>query len=545
MHKKLLLSAVIASLCGATSANAAGGFTSAFQWTFNHTAANGSNSMGSEIVSYDSVNNRLWVAGTDANQLNVGLGGIDILNLNGTLASSFSTKDLGGINSVAVKNGQAAIAITAPVKTDAGRVQLYNASTYAKLADVTVGANPDAVIYTPDGSRLLVANEAEPSSYLIGASGDPVGSVSIINTSTYNTQTAGFDSFNAQAAALKASGVRLTGPNATVAQDLEPEYIAVSADGTKAYATLQEANSVAIIDIASATVTGIKALGLKDHSLAGNGLDASDRDGTGTTVLNGNIQNWNVMGMYMPDGIVNFTNNGNQFYVTANEGDSRADWPGGNDEVRVGALLPAKIDSALNATLTAAHGADWQTNNDKLNRLTVSSTSGDTDGDGDLDQLQVFGARSFSILDENGNRVFDSGDQLEQIIKASYPSLWDDTRSDNKGPEPEGAVIGKVNGRDLLFLGLERSNATMVWDLTNLNDVKFLDMLFTTGDVGPEGLSFFTNNDGSFLAVSSEVSETTSLYRVNVAAVPVPAAAWLFGTGLIGLLGSARKRKSA
>ncbi len=497
--------------------------------------------MGSEIVSYDSVNDRLWVAGTDANQANIGLGGIDILNFNGTLANSFSTQALGGINSVAVKNGQAAIAITAPTKTDAGLVRLYNANTFAALADVIVGANPDSVIYTPDGSRLLVANEAEPNSYNNNTftSVDPVGSVSIINTSTYGVQTAGFDSFNAQAAALKASGVRLTGPNATVAQDLEPEYIAISADGTKAYATLQEANSVAIIDIASATVTGIKALGLKDHSLAGNGLDVSDRDGSGTAVLNGNIQNWNVMGMYMPDGIANFTNNGNQFYVTANEGDSRGDWPGGDDEVRVGA---ATIDSALNASLTAAHGADWKTNNDKLNRLTVS-TSGDTDGDGDLDQLQVFGARSFSILDENGNRVFDSGDQLEQIIKASYSSLWDDGRSDNKGPEPEGAVVGKVNGRDLLFLGLERSNAIMIWDLTNLADIQFLDMLFTPGDKGPEGLSFFTNSLGSFLAVSNEISETTSLYSVS--AVPVPAAAWLFGSGLLGLLASARKRTKA
>ena len=539
MQKKLLLPAIIAALCVSTSANAANGFLTEFQWTFNHTAANGSNSMGSEIVSYDSVNNRLWVAGTDANQANVGLGGVDILNVDGTLASSFSTQALGGINSVAVKNGQAAIAITAPVKTDAGLVKLYNAANYETLASLTVGANPDSVIYTPDGSRLLVANEAEPSSYLIGASGDPVGSVSIINTTTYGVQTAGFESFNDQAAALKASGVRLTGPNATVAQDLEPEYIAVSADGTKAYATLQEANSVAIIDVASATVTSVKALGLKDHSLAGNGLDVSDRDGAGTAVLNGNIQNWNVKGLYMPDGIANFTNNGNQYYVTANEGDSRADWPGGNDEVRVGS---ATIDAALDATLTAAHGADWKTNNDKLNRLTVS-TSGDTDGDGDLDELQVFGARSFSILDQNGDRVFDSGDQLEQIIKASYPSLWDDLRSDNKGPEPEGAVIGKVNDKDLLFLGLERSNSVMIWDLTNLNDVKFIDMLFAPGDVGPEGLTFFNNNNGSFLAVSNEVSETTTLFKVS--AVPVPSAVWLFGTGLIGLLGSLRKRKSA
>jgi len=108
--------------------------------------------MGSEIVSYDSVNNRLWVAGTDANQANVGLGGIDILNLDGTLASSFSTKDLGGINSVAVKNNQAAVAITAPEKTNPGLVRFFDAATFTKLADVTVGVNPDAVTFMPNGA---------------------------------------------------------------------------------------------------------------------------------------------------------------------------------------------------------------------------------------------------------------------------------------------------------------------------------------------------------------------------------------------------------
>lgn len=94
--------------------------------------------------------------------------------------------------------------------------------------------------------------------------------------------------------------------------------------------------------------------------------------------------------------------------------------------------------------------------------------------------------------------------------------MWDDARSDNKGPEPESAVIGKVNGRDLLFLGLERSNAVMVWDLTNLNQIEFLEVMYTQGNVGPEGLCFFTNKKGSFLAVANEVSETTSLYRVSI-----------------------------
>jgi 3-phytase len=521
MHKKLLLSAAIAALCVTTSANAANGFLAEHQWTFKHTLANGSNSMGSEIVSYDSVNNRLWVAGTDANQLNVGLGGIDILNLDGTLAGSFATQLLGGINSVAVKNGQAAIAITAPVKTNPGLVRFFDAATFTKLADVTVGANPDAVTFTPNGSRLLVANEGEPSSYLVGPSGDPEGSISIINVNTHKVKTADFSRYNTKADKLKAKGVRLTGPNATVSQDLEPEYIAVNHNGKQAFVTLQEANAVAIIDIASATVTDIKPMGLKDHSLPGKGLDASDQDGAGDNSLMGNIQNWNIKGMYMPDGIASFTQKGNQFYVTANEGDSRADWDGGNDEVRVGSAI---VDPSLNAQLTALHGADWKTNNDKLKRLTISSTSGDLDGDGDLDELQVFGARSFSILNEKGKRVFDSGDQLEQIIKgliianpgnASYAALWDDKRSDNKGPEPESAVIGKVNGRDLLFLGLERSNAIMVWDLSDLEHIRFLDIMFVAGDVGPEGLSFFKNDQGSFLAVANEVSATTSLYRVS------------------------------
>ncbi len=523
----------------ATGASAAL-FSSSHAWTFNHTAANGSNSMGSEIVAFDATNERLWVAGTDANQANVGLGGVDVLDLSGNLVLSFSTRVLGGINSVAVKNNQAAIALTAPTKTDPGLVRFFNAGTFAQLADVTVGANPDAVTYTPDGSRLLVANEGEPLSYLVGPSGDPEGSVSIINSTTFLAQTAGFSGLNGQAAALKAAGVRLNGPNASVAQDLEPEYIAISADGKTAVATLQEANSLAFIDIDTAAVVGIKPLGLKDHSLPGNGLDASDQDGPGAAARNGNIQNWNVFGLYMPDGIASFNKAGQQFYITANEGDSRADWPGGNDEFRIG--NPAlTIDPALNAALTAAHGADWKTNNDKLSRLNATNT-GDTDGDGDQDRIEIFGGRSFSILDAAGNRVFDSGDQLEQIIKAQFPGLWDDGRSDNKGPEPESAVVGNINGVDLLFLGLERSNAIMVWDISNFQNIQFLDMLFTRGDVGPEGLSFFNSSQGSFLAVANEVSETTSLYRVN-AQVPAPSALSVL-VGALLLAAGVRRRRS-
>ncbi|MEM9173085.1 MAG: hypothetical protein AAGA84_10310 [Pseudomonadota bacterium] len=42
-----------------------------------------------------------------------------------------------------------------------------------------------------------------------------------------------------------------------------------------------------------------------------------------------------------------------------------------------------------------------------------------------------------------------------------------DSRSDDKGPEPEGITWGKVRGKRLAFIGLERVGGIMVYDITN------------------------------------------------------------------------------
>jgi len=115
-------------------------------------------------------------------------------------------------------------------------------------------------------------------------------------------------------------------------EDLEPEYIAVSPDGKKAFATMQENNAIAVIDLETNTLIDLAPLGFKDHSIEGNGLDASDKDG------GINIQTWPVMGMYMPDAIASFESLGKTFVVSANEGDSR-DYDGFSEEVRVEDLV--------------------------------------------------------------------------------------------------------------------------------------------------------------------------------------------------------------
>jgi 3-phytase len=528
-------STVAVALAGALAAAPAWGVDFAFshQWTFAHSVASGSVGLGAEIVAFDGASERLWVVGT---------AGVDVLTLGGERHAGLTTGGLGTPNSVAIRNGVAALSLTAPVNTDPGKVLFYDSVTRAELGSVAVGATPDMVTFTPDGSRLLVANEAEPNATYAT---DPEGSVSVIEVATRTVQTAGFAAFNGDAATLRATGVRIYGPGASVAQDLEPEYVAVSPDGGRAYVTLQENNALAVVDLSGTpTVTSILPLGLKDHSQSENGLDASDRDGTGNSAKPGNIQSWPVFGMYQPDAIVAYQTGGATYYVTANEGDARDYREGGtvyyNEEARVGDSGDSGYD--LDDATFGADETTFKTDNDTLSRLTVTTATGDPDGDGDFDQIHAFGARSFSILDADGNLVFDSGDRIERLLFQERPDLWDDGRSDNKGPEPEGLALAEVAGRDLLFLGLERSNAVMVWDVTDPSSPQFLEILATAGDVGPEGLAVFQQGGDWYLAVANEVSATTTLYGIQ--AVPLPAALPLLAGALVGLAGFARARRA-
>ncbi|OUC16227.1 MAG: hypothetical protein B0A82_02730 [Alkalinema sp. CACIAM 70d] len=478
-------------------------------------------SNGAEIPAFDPGSDRLFVVAGETVEI-YSVGNTGALTAIGNLSPGFTAAGSNIIpNSVAVKNGIVAVAYAVQNTTSnaqqRGRVSFFNAADGSFLNSVEVGYLPDMLVFTPDGSKVLTANEGEPNSYGQANSFDPEGSVSIINlangVANATVQTADFIAFNSQINALKASGVRIFGPGSTVAQDLEPEYITFSGDGTKAYVTLQENNALAIVDIATATVTEIKPLGVKDHSLAGNGIDPSDQDG------GINIRPVPVVGLYQPDAIASYTINGQTYYITANEGDSRS-YTGFNEEVRVGSgsyvLDPTVFPNA--ATLKQ---------NTNLGRLQLTNASGDLDGDGDFDRIEAFGARSFSIWDATGRQVFDSGDQLEQITAAQVPSVFNsdgsfsslnfDTRSDNKGPEPEGVVIGEVNNRFYAFIGLERTGDVVVYEVTNPTKPQFIEYINTPEDTGIEGLTFISAADSPtgkpLLVTANEVSKTVAVFE--------------------------------
>jgi 2',3'-cyclic-nucleotide 2'-phosphodiesterase/3'-nucleotidase/5'-nucleotidase len=481
-----------------------------------------------EIVAFDSVMKRVFVVNAAATSVDV----LDVSNpVLPTLVSTIDASALGdSANSVAVKNGLVAVAIQAAVKTDPGLIAIYDSSTLQLLRTFRAGALPDMIAFSPDGKTILVANEGEPNAdYSI----DPEGSVTLVDLS-HGLEKArvgqlDFHSWNFRREKLLASGVRLFGPNASVAQDLEPEYIAFSKDSRVAWVTLQENNAIAKIDLGLRAVKEILPLGTKDHNRPENAFDPSDRDG------GIHIGNWPVRGLYLPDSIASFSVNGRNYLVTANEGDAR-DYSTFAEEARI-------KDLTLDPTVFP-NRADLR-RDPAIGRLNVTKTLGDTDGDGDYDALYSFGGRSFSIWSDTGAQVFDSGRAIEDLVAGLASPDFNsdhvsngsiDTRSDNKGPEPEGLAVGEHKGRIYAFIGLERQSGIVVYDVSDPSAPVFQDYLnnrdFTVptrlgdgsanplaGDLGPEGLAFVDASDsptGSpLLVVGNEISGTTTIYELK------------------------------
>lgn len=548
-----------------------------------------------EVTRYDPASQRAFV-------VNAQSGNIDIFSMaapaSPTLSATLdvaadvaaaitsigSAAELGAANSVDVNTSSntVAVAIEASPKQANGYVAFYQASDGLFLAAVEVGALPDMLTYTPDGTRVIVANEGEPNgAYTV----DPEGTISIIDVTggastvtAANVTTVSFGAFNGS----DMGDVRIFGPGATVAQDLEPEYIAVSADSATAWVSLQENNAIAEIDIATGTATAVWAMGFKNHRLVGNELDAGDKDDTIS------IRSWPIFSMYMPDAIVAYEVNGKRYLVTANEGDAREYF---DDSITDSAACTAAggfdfddddgclifidefdIEDALAAGATidlpdadvanflvdsnfdgVVDEADLNTDA-SLSRYAMTITLGSTGtcdySNGSIagcnfEAIYGYGGRSFSIFDADSQQiVFDSGSDFEVItaqrLGIDFNSDNDengsgDSRSDAKGPEPEGITLGTINGKTYAFIGLERVGGVMVYDISSPENAEFVQYItsrdFTISDVsdptvaddidlGPEGIEFIAASDSpngkALLLVSNEVSGTLAVFEINI-----------------------------
>lgn len=454
----------------------------------------------SEITAYDKISKKLFTVNVASNEISVH----NISNLSSPKKeASINLNAYGFPNSVAIYDGKLAVAIENNIKQNPGKVLVFNTKDNSLLHQYTVGALPDMVAFSPDGKTIVSANEGEPSDDYLN---DPEGSISIINLENNTVTTLDFKAFNSQESALEKDGFRVFGPNADLSKDVEPEYVAISEDSKTAWVSLQENNGIAKVNLQTKVIEAIYPLGFKDYSLANNSLDASDKDDTKE------LKNWPVKGIYMPDAIVYVKINGVEYIISANEGDSR-DYKGFSEEVRMD-------DLTLDETIFPA-SFDYL-NKANLGRLKTTNTLGDKNNDGKVEELYSYGARSFSIWSANGNLVYDSGNSIATQTLSLSPDRFNDNdkRSDDKGAEPESVEILNINNdRYILFVGLERNDQVLVYDITNPTSPEFLDILSHTNDEAPEGLLVISAADSpskkALLVVSNEDSGTITIYQNN------------------------------
>lgn len=468
-----------------------------------------------EIVAYNSDTGEAYVVnGQDGllYRLAISNRGISILG-------SMDAKDLvegfayGDMTSVAVDtvNNHIAVALQSENYAADGRVLLldYNLNL---IACYETGVQPDMVTFTHNGRKILTADEGEPRKGYGEGTVDPAGSVTMIDLEKDTVKTMGFENFDA--ADLAAEGVligKVNGQMNTAAADLEPEYIAVSADDVTAYVTLQEANAVATVDLVSGKVLSVKSLGFQDLSREENAIDLLEDDVYEAKTYE------NAVGVYMPDGISTYEANGVTYLVTANEGDAR-EWGDYTNEVK--------------ENLKATDGT-------KAKSVRVLDKKMVAVPDENLEYL--YGSRSFTVFRaDTMEKVYDSANDFEEKTAQYLPAWFNcsndnvkiDDRSRKKGPEPESVSVGQIGNRTYAFIALERIGGIMVYDITDPANNSYVNYINTRDfggdiaeDVAPEGLAFISANDTEsgrpMLLAAFEVSGTVAAYDISGSATDV------------------------
>jgi len=465
-----------------------------------------------EIVVFNKDNKRIYM-------VNGALGSLDIVDAGALRSGKFVGMTLhkrvdvsamgaangfeyGDLTSVAVstKNKQLALAVQHSSFSEQGYIVVTNYDG-EYIRHYRAGVQPDMICFTPDEQYILTADEGEPRNGYADGAVDPAGSVTIVNIKTNEVRIAGFGDFDteaARAAFLQSGGI--LGKGAKASLDFEPEYIAVNNDSLTAWVSLQEANAIAVLDIAEGKFTRLFGLGFKDHNLPQNSMDAL-RNGKAELAVQ------NIYGAYMPDGIAAATIQGKNYFLSANEGDAR-EWGAYAD------ITTLTIDGSRVTVL----------DNAKKDGL-------------EEDKKYILGARSFSIWDTDGKLVYDSGNEFETRTAEYFPENFNashtnntlDNRSGGKGPEPEYVTTLQIGRQTFAIIGLERIGGVMVYDISNPSSPVFIDYintrdfsgssLQTMGDLGPEGIcaveASASPTKRPLIFVANEVSGTIAVFELR------------------------------
>lgn len=449
------------------------------------TISSGSGEMGAEIPAYHAASKRIFATNGATNQIDI----YDIANPSApkklksvslTAYGNNLTSVAAGLNSIVAVVGTNPTfgADGTPVVAEGKAVVMDRNGKVISSVSVR-GFQPDAVTFTPNGLTAIVAIEAEPicatdnpattsnesTDYTKAIDGE--GGVAIINLANPKSPRVKLANFNAFSVSdARSAGLVINKIVNNVAKDVEPEYVTAVSD-TKAFVTLQEANGIAELNLASGAVTKIYGAAVIDRSVVETDLSDKDKN----TEL---ITYPGVKSNSQPDAIASFQIGRDSYFATAGEGDSR-EWTCLTDDLRAGKLT---VDS-VNFANWAAQKVDAI-----LGRAKVDPNAGDIDMDGDIDVVTTRGSRSMSIF-KNGTLLWDSGSLLEKtmiekfgfaningshVLNATDKTVLDyigQDRSDDKGPEPEGVAVGMIGKLRVAVLGMERTSSLAFFDITN------------------------------------------------------------------------------
>jgi MYXO-CTERM domain-containing protein len=595
--KKQVLTLTLASLLMAMNANA-------LTLLNTYVEGNVTRTGGSEILSYTTQDNTLLATVANATTSAFGVQ-IMTLSSGATLSERAyidysgtfgATANISSISSVAADPanrgfGVATLIPTANTSTQ-GKIAFYDLTSgfsggSRNLVTLDVGFHPDSVTFSADGTKLVIVNEGEFNAGVANPSttGNAAGSISVIdltsitntagiaaltngNVSTFDFSSGNLDTGvnlngirNSSAAALglgTASAqafiadvpnfTTLAGSDPDFFKGMEPEFATVL--GNKVHVTLQENNAIATFDLGTNKWTAVRNLGTITQT-----IDASDQDGPSISI------NDTVKGLPMPDTMRAFTSSGTNYLITVNEGDARGD---DRDISRFG---DTSGGDSMNSILAPGLVSDPSRANSVMGRLNVSRLDGDTGanggiaGDGKIDEAVMIGTRSMTIWNaDTGAKVWDSGQStstnFETLLATLDPTRFNmnngnpanfDTRSDDKGPEPEALTIGQFGSSLLAFVGMERQNGLMVYDITDVNNPTFVSYLNSQADglISPESMVYIPAGQsptGSAVLLTGYEGTGSLGSGIGVYSVPEPSRALL---GLLGLGLVALRRRRA